>query len=382
MQKVQFRKRKMTENTLVYHHVLLTDQPHNLTTIIGDYKFSGIVWVAGEPSPVITPQTLIYLFGNDVERLRSLIGDIENAGIIVVDGNAQKIADGLPLLVHGVGLLIRGLFQKSDYFKRLTESHQFQSLTESNKNTPAYRKGIYITNVEQCGDEVAFNLLRCSTNLDGPTDNFREVDREIIQQVQTVVDHFFEQKTECNHVLAQIYYNKVKKARIASHSDKTKDMPRNGVIAFCTFYDNEGAIKTPMALTRLRFRLKSEAALHNPDLKKLFDVVLEPNSVFVIPLSTNRLYTHEIVPSALESKFLPTRLGYVIRCSDTRAVYRENQTYIVGDDNIFHPLRPICEEDRVQLKDLYARENLSIDIVEYGDIYFSMNEGDYKRPLL
>ena len=48
-----------------------------------------------------------------------------------------------------------------------------------------------------------------------------------------------------NHVLAQIYYNKSAtedqkqtKAKIKAHSDKTKDMPTNGLMAFCTFYDN------------------------------------------------------------------------------------------------------------------------------------------------
>ncbi len=44
-------------------------------------------------------------------------------------------------------------------------------------------------------------------------------------------------------MLAQTYHNsttedgKQKKARISRHSDKTKDMPSNSVMAFCTFYD-------------------------------------------------------------------------------------------------------------------------------------------------
>jgi len=290
--------------------------------------------------------------------------------------------------LHGVGIYCKNLLENKEdnYFEQLVKAHQFQSLTESDKPTPAYRKGIYINNVESMGDDIAFNLLRCSTNMDGPTDGFHQVDREIIERVQKVVDHYFEEKTTLNHVLAQIYYNKVKKARIAAHSDKTKDMPSNGVIAFCTFYDGEWmkANKNkinPMALTRLRFRLKPEAQALYPHLKTDFDVVLEHNSVFIIPLSTNRLYTHEITPSPLESKFIPTRLGYVIRCSNTRALYKNNQTFVI-DGNDLHPLRPITPQDRVQLKELYARENMHIEKVDYGNIYFSMNEGDYKKPLL
>ena len=57
--------------------------------------------------------------------------------------------------------------------------------------------------------------------------------------------YFFESVVKFNHVLAQIYENKIiekdnkkleRKAKIKEHSDKTKDMHRNALIAFCTFY--------------------------------------------------------------------------------------------------------------------------------------------------
>ena len=172
---------------------------------------------------------------------------------------------------------------------------------------------------------LQFNLLRCSTNLKGPTDNFRDTDKEIIGKVNNIVKYYFRDAVELNHVLAQVYENtmtinnngkKERKAKISKHSDKTKDMPKNALIAFCSFYKDyyNGKInnvelkskksnndqydicyKGTSMLTILRFILKKEVV--NDKLAKNFDVVLYPNSVFIIPLSTNRLYTHEIVPS-------------------------------------------------------------------------------------
>ena len=76
------------------------------------------------------------------------------------------------------------LFDK-DYFELLEKEHLFQTLSESNKPGNAYRSGIYLTKVEEDKEEdlLRFNLLRCSTNLDGGTDNFKAVDYEIINKV-------------------------------------------------------------------------------------------------------------------------------------------------------------------------------------------------------
>src|SRR5262249_29950946 len=116
-----------------------------------------------------------------------------------------------------------------------------------NKAGQAFRKGIYLSRVQRIDAGVdspsssgtaalRFNLLRGSSNLDGPTDNFRATDHEIVDGVQAVCDAFFEQSAELSHVLAQAYENTAQgKARIKAHSDKTKDMPRYGLIAFCTF---------------------------------------------------------------------------------------------------------------------------------------------------
>ena len=90
-------------------------------------------------------------------------------------------------------------------------------------------------------------------------------------------ERYFPGTAELNHVLAQTYHNTVgpdgkqRKAKLSSHSDKTKDMPSNAVMAFCTFYDrlpagskrtDEGdvVVGNVSALTRLRFRRKADGA--------------------------------------------------------------------------------------------------------------------------
>ncbi len=310
----------------------------------------------------------------------------------------------IPINIHGVGLYFRKLFGwESGYFDEIVQSHRFQKLTESNKPGSSYRTGIYLSKVEpgKVPDELRFDLLRCSTNLDGPTENFRKVDDRILAKVNEQASRYFSNAATFNHVLAQIYENsslvtekvtREKKARISSHSDKTKDMPENGMIAFCTFYDKsideiskpsktdryDLVYKNASVLTRLRFRLKDNVRDKN-QLADEFTISLYPNSAFMIPLSTNRLYTHAIVPPNLPVSKIPTRLGYVVRCSNAPATHMDGKTYLTtARDKI--PLESPSDQDRLSLKRLYFQENTSDQAVDYGIIPFSMNQGDYKKP--
>lgn len=151
----------------------------------------------------------------------------------------------VPVRVHGVGVYYRRFFgPDADHFEGIRAEHAFQSLTESDKPGTAHRSGIYLTPVTQDGDELRFRLLRCSTNLSGPTENFRPTDTHIVEALNREAATVFRDHAPLNHVLAQIYHNtlatterKQSKAKISAHADKTKDMPVNGIMAFCTFYD-------------------------------------------------------------------------------------------------------------------------------------------------
>jgi hypothetical protein len=99
-----------------------------------------------------------------------------------------------------------------------------------------------------------------------------------------------------------------------------------------------------------------------------------------MPLSTNRLYTHEIVSSVLDAALLPTRLGYVVRCSSTEAVHRNGRTFLKADDTLVE-LEPPTPEGMSDLRKLYAEENRSQAFIDYGGRFlFSMNQGDYLAP--
>ena len=173
-------------------------------------------------------------------------------------------------------------------------------------------------------------------------------------------------------------------------------MPSNALMAFTTFYhfdqdqssyNKEGfdiRMGNTSVLTRLLFKRKH--CVKDTTLVPQFSVTLYPNSVFVIPLSTNRQYTHEIKPSGLPIDKIPTRLGYVIRSSKTRAMHKHGQTYIcVSQDaknDEWKPLREITDDDIETIRTLYYEENTTDEIINYGDVFVSMNEGDYKQPLL
>lgn len=101
----------------------------------------------------------------------------------------------------------------------------------------------------------------------------------------------------------------------------------------------------------------------------------------MIPLYTNQIYTHEIRPPPGDVDTIPTRMGYVVRCSSTKAVHTKGKTYLVSGNRQYE-LEPPSQEQMDELRKLYLDENLSHLRVEYGHICFSMNSGDYTRPIL
>ncbi|MDQ3790332.1 MAG: hypothetical protein M3422_24220 [Actinomycetota bacterium] len=307
----------------------------------------------------------------------------------------------VPIRVHGAGVYYRRFFElDADHFERIRAEHAFQSLTESTKPGSARRSGIYLTPVTRHGDELHFRLLRCSTNLSGPTENFRPTDTHIVEALNREADAVFRNHAPLNHVLAQIYHNtpatterKQSKAKISAHADKTKDMPANGIMAFCTFYDRldrlrpladdafDYGVKGISGLTKLHFRLKETAADHDrAALPSQFALTLYPGSVFFMPLSTNRLYTHEIRPSTLDAELIPTRLGYVVRCSNAEAVHKDGRTFLKMAGDLVQ-LEPPTPAGMDELRRLYAKENTTSSFIDYGDEFlFSMNTGDYVAP--
>ncbi|MFE2141397.1 hypothetical protein ACFXA3_06480 [Streptomyces sp. NPDC059456] len=323
-----------------------------------------------------------------------------------VDGPWPLVDVGrVPIRVHGAGVYYRRFFDvDADHFGRIRAEHEFQYLTESTKPGTAHRSGIYLTpvtrNVTRNGDELHFRLLRCSTNLSGPTEGFRPTDTRIVEDLNCEAGAVFRDQAPLNHVLAQIYRNtlataerKQSKAKISAHADKTKDMPVNGIMAFCTFYDGldglqqlaedpfDHGVKGVSGLTRLHFRLKEPIEeREGVALPSQFSLTLYPGSVFFMPLSTNRLYTHEIRPSTLDAELLPTRLGYVVRCSSAEAVHKEGHTFLKRAGDLLK-LAPPTPAGMDELRRLYAEENRTSAFIDYGtDFLFSMNTGDYVAP--
>lgn len=311
-------------------------------------------------------------------------------------------AGQVPVLVHDVGILFRRYFDKdTDHFHRISAEHVFQRLTESTKPGTAHRTGIYLTPVQKLGEDYHFHLLRCSSNLSGPTGNFGSNDERIVSALNEEANSLFVNHSPLNHVLAQIYHNsptsgskKQTKAKIKAHSDKTKDMPNNSIMAFCSFYDGierSNCLEDPYdhgykgrlsALTKLHFSLKKQLA-EQPDctLTREFCVTLYPNSVFFMPISTNRLYTHEIKPAGVDVHMMPTRMGYVVRCSATEAVHRKDETFLKKGNELIK-LEPPTAEGMAHLRELYTMENTTDRRVDYGLFKFSMNSGDYLRPIM
>ena len=362
-----------------------------------------------------TENTTIYFCGDTLQDYLEIEKLVYKNLLVVKElsynhhDNMNFISNGkLPININNVGIFVREFFDK-DYFNLVEKYHQFQKLTESDKPGFSLRTGLYLTDVEKKDNIYDFKLMRCSTNFTGATDNFCDADKEILDNVNNYFSDFFEDKFNLNHVLVQTYHNNIKdgesaketKARIKIHSDKTKDMDNKGVIAFCTFYNNykngkfrekrlsnikrdktdyfNWKYKNGDVLTKLRFKVKNE--LKNTGLVEKFDLTLYPNSIFVINLDTNRKYTHEICPSYVSVNHIPTRMGYVIRCSNTLARNIDGITHVKFGDK-YKPLEEVTPEKIKKLKDIYFNENTTAQPIIYDkeDLNFSLNKGDYATP--
>lgn len=372
-------------------------------------NFCGTVVKNISEIPITQNEFRIYIIGN-IKQVKNesktifVIRELSSNYEDLATENFSIIGIGkVPINVHNAGIFYRRFFDNENLFTKIKSEHEFQNLTESNKESMALRQGIYLTKVtKQTKNEkesLHFRLLRCSSNLTGSTDNLRSTDNQILNSLNQAVKFDFEKKTELNHVLAQIYLNKKNeitskesKAKISAHSDKTKDMSKAGLITFCTFYDKSNfeqlspsktdkfdwVHKKTSGLTRLLFKLKN--TVNDESLVKEFSVTLYPNSIFSIPLSTNRLYTHEIRPSMLNIDKIPIRMGYVIRCSNLEAVFEDNQTFIKENGNLIR-LEGMNNENLEDLRDSYYKENKTEKNIDYGKVHFSMNTGDYKKPI-
>lgn len=352
----------------------------------------------------VRSDVIIYLCG-DIVELSKYLGDntfviSELSYNLPTNHQIKQIfVNQIPLNIHGLALYVGNFYDDNDYFHQITNRHTFGDLTESNKSGTSYRKGLYLSNVEKNTDKtINWNLLRCSTNFSGPTESLTEIDIKIIEKTNQLVYQYFDNPAKLNHVLAQRYDNHQtdnlgeKRAKIKKHSDKTKDMPENATIAFATFYSSDleylgrksntneldRVYKNSSVLTNIRFDLKK--SVKNSGLIPTWSLPLYPNSILIIPLSTNQLYTHQIVPPTLPVNKIPTRLGYVIRSSNCEAIYQRGEISIKSGSQLVKLKRP-TQSEIDSLKNLYYLENTSDQQINYPEIFWSFNDGDYKPPI-
>lgn len=277
-----------------------------------------------------------------------------------------------------IGYYIPKAFEPG-YFEKIQKIHGFCSLTESDKPGKALRTGLYMSDTYKEWDsgDIYFKLMRCSSNFSGPTEGLLEPDFQIISRAQRLANPLYPQTGYLNHVLAQIYHHgpEGKKGSIKKHSDKTEDMHPEGLLAFCTFYDSEGLKSSEGKENRF-----ASLRFENKETKEVVQVQLEPDSLLLMDLAANARWTHEIRNSPLSH--VPVRMGYVIRSSNRDARFSEGRTQIKDPSGKWVNLEDPSPDDLDLMRKLYYQENTSTQRPEYPFLGFSMNQGDYLKPVV
>ncbi|MFJ1804420.1 hypothetical protein [Streptomyces sp. NPDC088180] len=237
----------------------------------------------------------------------------------------------VPVRVHGVGVYYRRFFGRDDdHFEAIRTEHAFQSLTESTKPGTAHHSGIYLTPVTRNGDELRFRLLRCSTNLSGPTESFRPTDR-----------------------------------RMGSHSDQALDLADDSFIAVFSCY------RHPEAGPPRKLILESKDTGD-----ERFEIPLSHHGVVVFSADANRRLRHRIVlenPSGAADNLW---LGVTFRTSKTFVRYRDGQAHLPRGAR----LTSADEEQRSEFYGLRRRENRETDFV-YPPLTYTVSESDLMPPV-
>ncbi len=73
-------------------------------------------------------------------------------------------------------------------------------------------------------------------------------------------------------------------------------------------------------------------------------------------------------------------MGYVLRCSDKKATFINGETF-VKEGETWVKLSEMSDENMSNLKNSYQEENQTAHKIEYGKVDFSMNWGDYQKPI-
>lgn len=79
----------------------------------------------------------------------------------------------------------------------------------------------------------------------------------------------------------------------------------------------------------------------------------------------------------LNADRIPTRMGYVVRCSNLEAQHINHQTYI-SENGRFIKLDKMTPETQEELRSFYYEENKSEELIKYGKIHFSMTGIDFE----
>ena len=159
-----------SENTLLTNRhilVLLDIKPINCSTTIKYLKdhFCGIVLTTLDNNlNLFSDNKLVYIGGN-IQQNYELIKTLPHQTIFVIQEISTNYENHdhnhhnhhytltslgkVPLNIHNTGVFFPQFFSDLNYFKLLTNEHEFQSLTESNKPGSALRKGIYLSKVDK-----------------------------------------------------------------------------------------------------------------------------------------------------------------------------------------------------------------------------------------
>ena len=70
-------------------------------------------------------------------------------------------------------------------------------------------------------------------------------------------------------------------------------------------------------------------------LPSKFEIILYPNSLFIISQFVNRIYNYKIIPSVLPIDKSLNSLEYIIRSSNCEVVYKNNNVFIKDSKKVY-----------------------------------------------
>ena len=232
----------------------------------------------------------------------------------------------------------------SNLFAELSNSVDFENVAKG-------RLGANLVDVEN----NLIPIVRTTTNYNKPNQKFLPVHHDIVTTIKTAIPA---DNLEFNNALIEIYNHQY--CTMGFHTDQTLDLQDDSTICLYTCYNN------PQTQNLRKLQVK------NKTTGKIFNVVLEHNSIVVFTVDDNHKHQHKIILDTSNISHQDLWLGITFRQSKTFITFQNQVPLFYPENNV------LTLANQNQCREFYKLKSIENNNITYDNpkIDYTLSKGD------